>query len=187
MKMESLTGDVLAYLIRLGFSEQTLVTGMKILIRLCLLSRRMCSIVGGIMGSYQKLPVKIENEISFTCLEKCYSLRSLRPNQSVTRLSAFPLLERLDLTNNNRLSDSDITQLSSLTNLNLSGNNTITDISQLTQLKTLNLSDNRRITDEVLMCLTNLTELNLCRNRQITMRSLGRLPLLKRVVTVNFL
>jgi len=103
---------------------------------------------------------------SVLCIEKTY-IKNLK---FTNELKKYSNLTKLDLFNNDNVTDDVISQLINLTKINLSSNTIITDngISKLTKITYINLSKNRKITDCCLLKLTNITNISLCKNRNIT-------------------
>lgn len=122
---------------------------------------------------------------SVTSIEKTY-IKNLKFADEIKK---YTNLTKLDLYNNDKITDDVICKLINITKINLSSNSIITDhgISKLTKITHINLCRNTKITDDCLVKLINIKNINLSKNRNVTDNCLRLLTNLVHInLSVNF-
>ncbi|AYV80560.1 MAG: hypothetical protein Harvfovirus3_5 [Harvfovirus sp.] len=136
------------------------------------------------LPNLHKLTTCYQNHITnadITHLRKLKKLETRSYNITDSGISILTNLEELNISNNLTITGNCFSQLPKLTKLNIKSTAKICDhhISNLTNLKSLNLSKNDNITDLAIHNLLNLTELNISSTYRIKGNNLSVLTNLK--------
>lgn len=128
--------------------------------------------------------INISNLRNLTSLNLAWYTVGNTHDQAINGLSTLTSLRKLNISNNNLITDNIFSHFTNITSLNLASNDTITNISGTVspyKLRKLGLSCNKNIRD--ISLYTNLTSLDLSQNKYIT--SLGSLTNLTKLNLTN--